>query len=139
FSRFALTADGDVRAPRAPGRSFQRDYCFATSTASTFSLFEIFTGAPFFVASFTFFMLQLRAYSIDPASAPCAVMFAKLTLMIGFSGKPLAEKIRRAFVISTFSILMFRNSQKPRSGGVTGVLRAIQCGGVFVASFGIVA
>src|SRR5262249_46785607 len=129
----------DVRAPRKGSTLFAVNYCFATSTASTFSLFAIFTGAPSFVASFTFLIRQLRAYSIDPASRPCAVTFANLTSTIGFSARPLAEKIRRALVISTSVMVMLRNSQRPRSGGVTGVLRAIQCGGALVTSLGIVA
>src|SRR5215510_12753671 len=112
-------------------------YCFTISGDSTFCAFEICKGS--LVFSLTLRIVQLRTYSIDPASRPCAVTFAKLTFTIGFSGRPLAEKICPAFTISTFSIRMLRNSQKPRSGGSTFVLKAIQCGGTLAASFGMIA
>src|SRR4051812_38378244 len=97
---------------------------------ATFLQLETLTTSPFEVRRLTFFIVQFSAYSIDPACAPCAVTFAKLTLTIGFSGSPLAVKIRVAPVTSTFSILISRKSQYPLSIGKTGVLSTVQYGGM---------
>src|SRR5438445_8827229 len=110
-----------------------------TVGVSTFSDLETFRSSPTKVLSTTFFIVQSRAYLTEPAKPPCAEMFIHFTFVIGFSGRPLAENIRWAPVISMFSIVMLRNSQSPRSAGFTGVASTLQTGGMFLASFGMTA
>src|SRR4030095_694419 len=90
----------------------------------------IFTGAPSAVRSSTLFMVQLSANSMLPARFPWALIFTHFTFAIGFSGSPAAEKTRPAPTTMTFSIVMLRNSQRPRSAGRTGVLNTRQYGGM---------
>src|SRR6266478_1575136 len=114
-------------------------HSLVTWGASTFVLSESLIGSPSSVFSLTFVIGQSRAYSMIPAWLPSAVTFNHFTLLIHFSGRPTAEKICRAPVISTFSIVMLRNSQSPRSGGITGVFSTIQWRGMFFMSLGMVA
>src|SRR5262245_19846685 len=105
----------------------------------TFSELDTVSTSAEEVLSLTFFIVQSRAYLIDPARRPCAEMFTQVTSAIGFSRSPSAEKIRRAPVIWTSLNVMLCSSQRPRSGGVTGVASTVHEAGMFLESFGIVA
>src|SRR6266850_5998914 len=101
-------------------------YLLITCGISTFRQSLSLTGLPSVVRKVTLFMVQSRARSIVPASLASAVTLVHLTFLIGFSGSPVAEKTRRAPTTVTSSIVMLRNSHRPRSGGRTGVLSVVQ-------------